>query len=643
MDKCHGRFMTTDDPSVCRPRNPQPTVKRSAWNGAAIADGGTVRRFRLMMLGAGLLSLIWFLIRVIPKPSRAAYPCQRAAAPLASGFVLWLLGVFAAMTAWRKGREFSRNARNALAWACAGVALLAAIMVVVSVPRSSLQAGPPEMHGPMGVGKGIHPGRVVWVHAPDATDWAGYHSTEPWWWTNHTDLAVVEEMMSQAVRGVAGEANDATAWASIFEHFNEVRGNGRRGYERGEKIAIKINMTTCNGADPAMYEKPSRLVNAIDNSPQMLLALLRQLVYVAGVAPGDISMGDPTGLFPNYMWNALHPEFPDVQYFDTMGGQGRVRTEFSAVPFYWSTTAATGKRPDRVPLPFARANYLINFAVLKGHSSGITVCGKNHYGSLLRTPVGGLRGVTYPDYYNMHLSLPNAEWSPGMGQYRATVDLMGHRELGGKTLLYLVDGLFGGYYWDAHPYPWNSAPFGDGTTGDWPSSLFASQDPVAIDSVAHDFLLAEWPNVVTGGVNAPGSLQGGAEDYLHEAALAHEPPSGTHYDPEGDDVRLESLGVHEHWNNAQEKLYSRNLGLDTGIELVPLSVSREPPRLNVMQRDGGILLSWRASHFGYQLESTDRLKASEWLTLTNMPLVHDAQNVVSDAPGGSNRFYRLRK
>jgi hypothetical protein len=299
----------------------------------------------------------------------------------------------------------------------------------------------------------------------------------------------------------------------------------------------------------------------------MLLALLRQLVYVAGVAQGDISMGDPTALFPNYMWDALHPEFPDVQYFDTIGGQGRVRTEFSSTPFYWSTADAAGKRADYVPLPFVTADYLINFAVLKGHSSGITVCGKNHYGSLLRTPRGTLRGESFPDYYDMHLSLPNSRWSPGTGHYRAMVDLMGHRELGGKTLLSLVDGLFGGPI----PYPWKSAPFGDGTTGDWPSSLFASQDPVAIDSVAHDFLLAEWPDVVSGGVGAPGSLQGGAEDYLHEAALADAPPSGTVYDPEQDGVGLESLGVHEHWNNAQEKLYSRNLGLDAGIELVSLN------------------------------------------------------------------------
>lgn len=31
-----------------------------------------------------------------------------------------------------------------------------------------------------------------------------------------------------------------------------------------------------------------------------------------------------------------------------------------------------------------------------------------------------------------------------------------------------------------------------------------------------------------------------------------------------------NLGVHEHWNNSAEKLYSRNLGKDEGIELVSI-------------------------------------------------------------------------
>jgi len=32
-------------------------------------------------------------------------------------------------------------------------------------------------------------------------------------------------------------------------------------------------------------------------------------------------------------------------------------------------------------------------------------------------------------------------------------------------------------------------------------------------------------------------------------------------------IHIFSLGVHEHWNNATEKKYTRNLGTDKGIEL----------------------------------------------------------------------------
>ncbi len=31
-----------------------------------------------------------------------------------------------------------------------------------------------------------------------------------------------------------------------------------------------------------------------------------------------------------------------------------------------------------------------------------------------------------------------------------------------------------------------------------------------------------------------------------------------------------NLGVHEHWNNAEERLYSRNLGKEEGIELISI-------------------------------------------------------------------------
>ncbi len=535
----------------------------------------------------GLAALLWFLIRVIPKPSRATYPCQRTAMPLASGFVVWLVGLVGSVTVFKKARRLLKESR--LAWACVCLAI-AAVMGLVSLahlPERLARAGDPwGPHEPLGDAKGIHPGRVVWVHDPDATDWDGYHSSKHWWENECTNLEVVEKMVSQAIRGVAGCNDDAAAWDAIFRHFNAEQDRGEAGYLPGEKIAIKINLTTCNAAgesvNPTTYDKKSSIMNRIDNSPQMILALLRQMVYTVGVDQNDITIGDPTGLVPNFYWDMLTGEFPDVRYLDNYGGSGRTRAEFSDVPLYWSTPEADRKVLDFIPVSFAQADYIINFAILKGHSSGVTLCAKNHYGSLIRTPSRYLRpdwpgrpgGGSKLSYYNMHYSLPNAghnpPWSPGIAQYRSLVDLMGHPELGGKTVLYLIDGLFGGYYWEAHPYKWESWPF----NGDWPSSILASQDPVAIDSVGYDFVNAEWPDVVRYGRSpAPQyDMGGGAEDYLHEAALAEAPPSGTFYDPEhyGDVTSLTSLGVHEHWNNDIDKQYSRNLGTGEGIELILL-------------------------------------------------------------------------
>jgi hypothetical protein len=241
---------------------------------------------------------------------------------------------------------------------------------------------------------------------------------------------------------------------------------------------------------------------------------------------------------------------------DGVGGLGRVRAKLSAVPFYWSCRPA-GMKQDYVPGFIAEATYLINLANLKTHAyAGVTLCAKNHYGSLVRSPQE--RG-----YYDMH----RATFSEELNAYRPLVDLMGHAHLGGKTVLYLIDGLYPGRHLiDSAPSKWNSTPF----NGNWASSLLASQDPVAIDSVGFDFLWAEWPDY---------SRASRVEDYLREAAQADKPPSGTFYDPNHatNVARLSSLGTHEHWNNAQEKKYSRNLGLDKGIELVSVTLGNAKP------------------------------------------------------------------
>ena len=96
----------------------------------------------------------------------------------------------------------------------------------------------------------------------------------------------------------------------------------------------------------------------------------------------------------------------------------------------------------------------------------------------------------------------------------------------------------------------------------WAASVFASQDPLAIDSVILDIVRNE-PLLAN---NCTGQ---GVDNYLHEGAQAPNPPSGSFYDPGSAGSRLASLGVHEHWNNAVDKLYSRNLGGTEGIELLP--------------------------------------------------------------------------
>ena len=73
------------------------------------------------------------------------------------------------------------------------------------------------------------------------------------------------------------------------------------------------------------------------------------------------------------------------------------------------------------------------------------------------------------------------------------------------------------------------------------------------------------------GLSAAGPAHAGTDDYLHEAAEANNPPSTTFYDPEKDGTRVQSLGVHEHWNNPTDKQYSRNLGTGDGIELLKVS------------------------------------------------------------------------
>jgi hypothetical protein len=396
-------------------------------------------------------------------------------------------------------------------------------------------------NSPIGIAKGIHPGRVVWIHDANAASWNGSvgRMGNYWWRDNNTDPNRVDRMMSRSIQTLVSEPNDPNAWDALFRHFNQAKGKGDIGYQAPEKIVVKINENCQNNASAT--ENLS-----IDASPQMVRSLLDQLVNQAGVPQSAITVYDAQRPISDPVYNRCHPEFPDVAYRGGRGYPPGPNPNFIWVPDSISYSAEiTDTNARALPQCVLDAEYIINMAILKCHElAGVTLCAKNHFGTI---------GYCIP----LHESV--SWWLRAMEMYNPLVDLMGSENIGGKTILYIIDGLYGSNSAIGVPRRWTSEPFNRG----WPSSIFVSQDPVAIDSVGLEFLHAEWP------------LRDNADNYLHEAAQADNPPSGTFYDPDVDGTPLQSLGAHEHWNNAVDKQYSRNLGIGDGIELIALLPSEE--------------------------------------------------------------------
>jgi len=410
-----------------------------------------------------------------------------------------------------------------------------------------------EANDPVGVGKGIHPGRVVWGRDAKATSWDG--TTGHWWDDANTDQKVVNRVTSRMLRDLTGQKDDKQAWDALFRSFNETHSLENAGYHPGERIAIKVN---CNqdmtpewgvGDNPGAPRGTIGPLNGLP-SPHAIVALVTQLIEAGGVRGEDIMIYDVAG-----GRNVGQPIYSRIR--------ANSNPQFQAVKFLANTDFKQGGRmfaePDMTnPIQFSKAGvpvaylaqqvtaakYIINMALLRPHMmAGVTLTGKNHFGSVHFPNNGGW--TPSPLHNNILRSLP-------MGSYNALVDLIGHRHLGGKTMLFMVDGLYTAEHQEGNVYKW--ASFSD----HWASSMLVSQDPVAIDSVGIDLLRGE-PRAT--------QLRGKVDNYLHEAAQAAKPPSGTVYNPDKSGV-LASLGVHEHWNNPTDKKYSRNLGRKQGIELI---------------------------------------------------------------------------
>jgi len=542
---------------------------------------------KLLFVLMGIISTIWFLFRVIPKPSRATYPCMQVTAPLMSGFVLYLLSIGGITFAFRKIRQ---NLLQHKYWVAASFGLVVLVSLFISLSPGTLDSyagtlaatGPEDgPNQPIGKAAGVNPGRVVWIWDPKATNenCVSNFDTKDWYFKpTNINQKVVGNMVRNALNKLSGKNTPAKSWDVLFRYHNGKKYQKNRGYTKGEKIFIKINQGTSrwllsqedknNGYYYPATLKPDeerrRLsLGPTETNPYVVLELLREFVNELGVNQADIAIGDPMTDIYGHNYDVWFKEFPGVVYIDkfsTMHGRTLIQPTSNDLIFY-----SDKSQGDKLYDVIEKADYLINLACLKPHvSAGITLTAKNHFGSIASASAGHL-------HYSLMMPRNGVPSNGGYHKYRVLVDLMGSKYLGQNTVLYMVDGLFGGGASETKiPVKYFMSPFNN----DWCNSIFISQDQVALESVCYDFLRTEWNGInhhdPRNNMPETNPNMYGVDDYLHQAADSANWPRDISYDPDNSGKPLSSLGIHEHWNNAENKQYSRNLGKTKGVELVSI-------------------------------------------------------------------------
>ncbi len=542
---------------------------------------------------------------MIPKPSRAGYPCMRASFPILSGFVGYLLAlVGAAASVGHAHRLRLLRGPSALA---VGALVAVSVWTVGFVPRcgssdvdDTTLAG--DDAGLYGKGIGTIPGRVVWVHDPRATNESATNVPgDGYFLAKNNDQAVIDRMFLDGVKTLTGQEHgerglrralplpQPTAWQGVSRL--QTRREGVHQDQRHQLLGLWHLVGQC---DHRLRDRRQRLLRHLgDVASGCDLELFASSPGTAACPESSIVVGDPLKEIYNHVLDQWSVDFPGVTYIGKHGGGGRTAAVAGSRPtlFYSDRgavlRAGTSDEPangaavteDRLYGIYEDAEYVINVPALKAHArAGVTLAAKNHFGSQTRDDAQHLHmGLVDP----AGAPVPNRPNRQGYGLYRIQVDLMGHRLLGGKTMLYLIDGLWAGSEAVDPPVKFQTAPFND----DWTSSLLLSQDPVAVESVGYDILKSEFTEARHPGRAYPQMV--GVDDYLHQAADPSKWARGVTYDPENDGSPLTSLGVHEHWQSPTDRRYSRNLGQAEGIDLVYADVLR--------RASGGYLAARRRS------------------------------------------------
>ncbi|MBN2348896.1 MAG: hypothetical protein JXJ22_08675, partial [Bacteroidales bacterium] len=201
---------------------------------------------KLVFILVGIISTVWFLIRVIPKPSRATYPCMKVAAPFMSGFIAYLLAVggFTLISRRIKSKFFNVRYFATFLLTFGAIFVMAISPLTDFIVQEQAGTGPDDgPNKPFGNPTGIYPGRVVWVWDPDATNEKFEHNDFDTydWFVNADNIneQVVGKMFRNGLLTLTGKNEISGAWDAVFRNFNIKKLNKDIGYTKGDMIFVK--------------------------------------------------------------------------------------------------------------------------------------------------------------------------------------------------------------------------------------------------------------------------------------------------------------------------------------------------------------------------------------------------------------------
>jgi hypothetical protein len=458
----------------------------------------------------GISSLFWLLFRSMGKPSRLQYPCQKAAlnnvivllGPSISGGMYKLIDLKAKI-------HPTTVLRILIIVPVFMVSTITADLVhnyYQSIRKSEKMAGANES-GPIGIsmGKVSVTGLPIYSTSPFAlanlaapNDVISVHDSQATNWdysTNYFWQYVNQDIVDTMIAmGVM--------YLTGTNNTNDAW-NALIPYQAGESVVIKFNFNNSGCTTEN---------NKIEPLAETANAIIDDLTAI-GVPGNKIWIADPSRNIPERFRNMI--KNPDIQYYGRSDCEGipNYHTVTHVDPSSPAASIATCPEGEKI-LPFqvfVDANHLINVPKFLSHGSYVTLALKNHYGSVLYENF---------DRTTMHAYFNESGNSRGCNLDSANIlaDINNNPHIRDKTRLIIGEGLFGNQYsnrgdarrWDI---------FGNGS----PNMYFFSTDPISISSVMTDYLMAErgWQS----------------HQQLHAGAYL-------------------GLGVHEHWDNFENKNYS---------------------------------------------------------------------------------------